>query len=394
MFKQFGLSTGFTMGNIEPTAYYLHCAEYLVPMEFNYRISEMEPSVVDAMTVAESATFFNAVKREVKDALSGNERATADYFAGLQVRRRRRGVRLREARRENIEDRSAKLASAQDAEAAARAAVDSANGMDKDAVAEARSKLEGLVRVTEAAGGALRDIENTGYDGTLTKALWDNELYNAIGIECSGCSKGPRALPSQHRLGCSHRTAAATSEANVEADEKGDMDRSNGEWGIGVVAAGAWSIHQDARLIATIRHCGEPSAKKGPKKKGEVTWKIISSIGFYGSRSHVQCKQRWQKVLDPSLHGGHFTVAEDDFIRKMVEEGGGPAVRGIWSAIGDQMPMRRTDKAVRLRWYTHLDPSLADVPWTTEEDETIVNMRNENHGWSAIAASITVRRSY
>jgi hypothetical protein len=109
----------------------------------------------------------------------------------------------------------------------------------------------------------------------------------------------------------------------------------------------------------------------------------------------VQCKHRWQKKLDPSLRGGGaFTETDDDFIRKMVEEGGGPAVRGIWTTIGDAMPVQRTDKAVWWRWYHYLDPSLADVPWTTGEDETIVNMHNEKHGWSAIAASLTVRRSY
>ncbi|KAL1829768.1 hypothetical protein DCAR_0209139 [Daucus carota subsp. sativus] len=66
---------------------------------------------------------------------------------------------------------------------------------------------------------------------------------------------------------------------------------------------------------------------------------------------------------------------------------------GIWN--WSQMPkhagLSRTGKSCRLRWMNYLDPQVKRGNYTQEEDEIIINMRQNGAGWSAIAASLPGR---
>ena len=77
-------------------------------------------------------------------------------------------------------------------------------------------------------------------------------------------------------------------------------------------------------------------------------WPLISKL--VGTRSTVQCRQRWQKVLKPGLRKGQWNDSEDDLLRSLVKENG-----TTWAVIAEKVP-GRTPKQCRERWKHHLDP--------------------------------------
>mmetsp|Transcript_21756 Transcript_21756/g.28164 ORF Transcript_21756/g.28164 Transcript_21756/m.28164 type:complete len:671 (+) Transcript_21756:119-2131(+) len=67
-----------------------------------------------------------------------------------------------------------------------------------------------------------------------------------------------------------------------------------------------WTDAEDAALVA------------GVDKFGERRWKAIAA--GVGSRDHMQCLQRWKKVLKRGLAKGQWTREEDELIREAMRE--------------------------------------------------------------------------
>ena len=93
MYKQYGLCPGDMTDKGEPTDFFLHCLNHLVPAELNYRLQMMERQSVRVMTVEESARIFDELVTEIGDSLMGIGHSSADYFADLQARRRKSSSR-------------------------------------------------------------------------------------------------------------------------------------------------------------------------------------------------------------------------------------------------------------------------------------------------------------
>jgi hypothetical protein len=125
------------------------------------------------------------------------------------------------------------------------------------------------------------------------------------------------------------------------------------------------------------------------EKFGPRNWKEIAK--HVPDRSHVQCLQRWNKVLRPGLKKGTWQPEEDDRLTAEVNafvDAGGEI---NWSAIARCIE-GRTAKQCRERWRCNLDPNINKNEWTTEEDLMIVNLQKElGNRWALLAKSLPGR---
>eukprot|EP00938_MAST-03A_sp_MAST-3A-sp1_P001078 g1078.t1 len=105
-----------------------------------------------------------------------------------------------------------------------------------------------------------------------------------------------------------------------------------------------------------------------------------------GTRSTVQCRQRWQKVLKPGLRKGQWNDSEDALLRSLVKSNG-----TTWAVIAEKVP-GRTPKQCRERWKHHLDPRIKKSEWTEAEDRIIMAQHNKlGNKWSKIAKMLEGR---
>mmetsp|Transcript_19281 Transcript_19281/g.24522 ORF Transcript_19281/g.24522 Transcript_19281/m.24522 type:complete len:692 (-) Transcript_19281:399-2474(-) len=133
-----------------------------------------------------------------------------------------------------------------------------------------------------------------------------------------------------------------------------------------------WSTMEDKKLKAAV------------KKHGEKNWKAIAEE--VPGRNHVQCLQRWKKVLRPGLVKGHWTEEEDEQLRKVVKAG-----FKNWGEVALKI-QGRTPKQCRERWSCNLDPSISREKWSPEEDRRLMEAQEKlGNKWSKIGAYLPGR---
>lgn len=99
----------------------------------------------------------------------------------------------------------------------------------------------------------------------------------------------------------------------------------------------------------------DETLRRAVKEYGGKNWKKIASR--LPDRTDVQCLHRWQKVLKPGLVKGPWTSEEDQIVVDLVKIHGTKK----WSQIARNLK-GRLGKQCRERWYNHLDVSnLKDV---------------------------------
>ena len=133
-----------------------------------------------------------------------------------------------------------------------------------------------------------------------------------------------------------------------------------------------WTKGEDAMLRAAV------------KQHGAKSWKLISSI--IPGRTHVQCLQRWEKVLRPGLRKGAWLVEEDELLCQLVAAG-----HSNWGQVARHIP-GRSAKQCRERWNNNLDPRINRGPWTPEEDAILLKVqREQGNRWAALARMLPGR---
>ncbi|CAN0179078.1 unnamed protein product, partial [Phaeothamnion confervicola] len=132
-------------------------------------------------------------------------------------------------------------------------------------------------------------------------------------------------------------------------------------------------------------HPGEDERlRNAVSEVGEVNWKEIASR--VKSRNHVQCLQRWKKVLRPGLIKGPWTPEEDERLVILIGRG-----FKNWGALSQHLP-GRTSKQCRERWCHHIDPSINRGMWTEAEDGILTVAHSQiGNKWSQIAQRLPGR---
>ena len=142
---------------------------------------------------------------------------------------------------------------------------------------------------------------------------------------------------------------------------------------------------------------------------GEKNWRNIAEQ--VPGRDHVQCLQRWKKVLKPGLMKGTWRADEDTQLggselasaryptglttslaspnlrtnlsepRRLRITSPIPSLVHLvcqgfknWGQLAARMT-GRTSKQCRERWTHHIDPSVYKGEWTAEEDTTIIEVQ-------------------
>jgi len=101
-------------------------------------------------------------------------------------------------------------------------------------------------------------------------------------------------------------------------DENEDMDLETIP-GQAKKIRGNWTPEQDDALRAAVE-----------KYEGKKWRKIADEVP--GGHTHIQCLQRWQKVLKPGLVKGPWKSEEDELLRKFVPL----EAKGNWCAVLSQ----------------------------------------------------------
>nr|AXY87644.1 transcription factor MYB3R-3 isoform X4 [Cymbidium sinense] len=108
-------------------------------------------------------------------------------------------------------------------------------------------------------------------------------------------------------------------------------------------------------------------------------WKKIAES--VPGRTEVQCLHRWQKVLNPELVKGPWTSEEDNVIIELVAKYGPTK----WSVIAGSLP-GRIGKQCRERWHNHLNPEIRKDAWTSEEEIELMKAHLQyGNKWAEIA---------
>lgn len=98
-------------------------------------------------------------------------------------------------------------------------------------------------------------------------------------------------------------------------------------------------------------------------------------------------KSQYQPLVPEPKAKRPWTEQEDSLLRSLVDQLG----QGLWAAIAAQIP-GRSGKQVRERWLNHLSPNVVKGPWTTEEDDIIIEShRRFGNCWSRIAKMLDGR---
>jgi hypothetical protein len=150
----------------------------------------------------------------------------------------------------------------------------------------------------------------------------------------------------------------------------------------------------DQRFAPTRARYRTTHSPKNTKWQKEEDERVIQVMGgserpnyatlaqLFPGKTGQQVAERWAKVLNPKLMKGSWTREEDEIIMDFVQKNGTKK----WQKLCGLLP-GRIGKQCRERWRNHLDPTINHAPWTSEEDEQLVQLHREyGNAWVKISS--------
>lgn len=142
----------------------------------------------------------------------------------------------------------------------------------------------------------------------------------------------------------------------------------------------ASGLHGGPQQRSTWDDVQDNALREAVERHNFKNWKAIAD-DVPGNHTHVQCLQRWSKVLKPGLIKGPWTEDEDELLKSAVTQ----EPKGNWVAVASNVP-GRTAKQCRERWSLCLNPTINKNPWTVEEDALLLRLHTEQgNAWAQIA---------
>jgi hypothetical protein len=211
------------------------------------------------------------------------------------------------------------------------------------------------------------DQEEPGTDGESTSDVEEHRLQQQHRQERSGVLGGGeqgRGEEEEEEEEEEEDALSISGKAIAKRPKKGIQ--AGRRWSGPSLPPRKWLPDEDERLRLAVT------------QMGGMNWKEIA--GQVRTRNHVQCLQRWKKVLCPGLRKGVWSANEDEILARLVKED-----FKNWGALATHLP-GRTSKQCRERWCHHLDPRIKRGEFSAEEDDLIMSMQAK-HGnrWSLIA---------
>lgn len=139
-----------------------------------------------------------------------------------------------------------------------------------------------------------------------------------------------------------------------------------------------WSPTEDELLKAAVM-------AMGPRK-----WKTISE--YVGTRNHVQCRQRWEKIA-PGRVKGAWSWEEDSVLVSFVKEqrATDQSCKITWAVIAKQITGRNA-KQCKHRYCTQLDPNINKGEFSAEEQQLMLELLGTmGRNWARISEKLSGR---
>eukprot|EP00940_MAST-03C_sp_MAST-3C-sp2_P002786 g2786.t1 len=247
-----------------------------------------------------------------------------------------------------------------------------------------------------AAADLVADLEKNGIFDDLGLDPLDSPLIGASTLGIGGAdftfgrSGGPKSSRRKKKSQTKKRTTTTrtkkTSAKKTSTQKKTKRPRSVS---LKKALAGAQSKPKGQyKRRAPRRWTAEEdqSLRDAVEKYDGKNWKAIAI--HVPTRTHVQCLQRWKKVLRPGLVKGQWSEAEDQLLLHLIQSDNGDP---DWTVLARKIA-GRTPKQCRERWFNHLDPNVKKGNWTEEEDTIVWNAQKElGNRWSKIARMLNGR---
>ena len=141
-----------------------------------------------------------------------------------------------------------------------------------------------------------------------------------------------------------------------------------------------WSKQEDKRLEEGIKLYKLPN------------WKLIAQ--HVKTRTNKMCAQRWRHAVRPELkttRKGKWLKEEDEKLLQILSKEKCKNER-TWDRASEAMGFTRNGMQCRERWNNFLDPSLRFEPWTPEEDACLLLLHTEfGNKWKMFTSTLVGR---
>ncbi|KAL3476632.1 hypothetical protein BJX99DRAFT_258181 [Aspergillus californicus] len=132
-----------------------------------------------------------------------------------------------------------------------------------------------------------------------------------------------------------------------------------------------WTAEEDVVLKREVR--------RAQGEGDNISWHEIAA--FLPGRTNKDCRKRWYGTAAAKVKKGPWTEAEDERLRRAIDRHGTK-----WAVVASVVGTRLPDQCSK-RWSHAINPEIDHSPWTTQEDELLMQKVNKHgHYWQQIVS--------